>query len=48
MEVHGLAYEKYREINKGHIGGLQAEFTLLFRVAVGAWVLELGLVFRSG
>ena len=34
MEVHGLAYEKYREINKGHIGGLKAEFTLL----LGLWL----------
>ena len=35
MEVHGLVYEKYREINKGHIGGLQAEITLLLGLQLG-------------
>ena len=35
MEVHELVYEKYREINEGHIGGFQAEFTLLFGSQLG-------------
>ena len=42
MEVRELVYEKCREINKGHIGGLQAEFKLILGLQLG---LQLGLRF---
>ena len=42
MEVHELVHEKCREINEGHLGGLQAEFKLILGLHLG---LHLGLRF---